>query len=146
MPFCTECGARHADDAKVCPNCGEPVFALPPDEYELDDVLESLDSEATLDDELPELEAGGEPSADYMQEIDHIRSQIAAQSTSLQSLTDLSWSNPAAVKIRDELSGALVRLRRLAPPAPLVAGHHDFLEGAELLADGFQRLVDATQQ
>src|SRR5262245_52709201 len=101
MPFCTECGARHADDAKVCPNCGEPVFAPPADEDELDEIVASLGGEIALDDELPEIEPEGEPSADYMQEIDQIRSQIAAQSSSLQSLTDLSWSNPAAVTTRD---------------------------------------------
>src|SRR5579884_1064030 len=150
MPFCTECGARHADDAKVCPNCGEPIFASP-GEDDLDDIVASLDDEVKMDDELPELEplasgAPAEPSSDYMAQIDQIRSQIAAQSSSLQSLTDLSWSNPAVARVRAELGDALDQLRGLTPPAAVASGHADFLDGAELLADGFQRLVDASQR
>lgn len=146
MPFCTECGARHADGARVCPNCGEPIFE-PPTDDDLDDIVASLDDGADLGDELPEAApSAGPPTADYMEQIDEVRSQIAAQSTSLQTLTELSWSNPQAVQIRDQLAQALARLHALNPPAPLAAGHADFVEGAELLAAGFNRLVDAAQR
>lgn len=146
MPFCTECGARHAEGAKVCPNCGEPIFEAPSDD-DLSEVVASLDQSVGLGDELPDVDGDhAEPSGDYMQQIDTVRAQIAAQSTSLQTLTELSWSNPQAVKIRDELSQALGRLHGLTPPAPLAAGHADFVEGAELLAEGFNRLVEASEK
>ncbi|HZQ99903.1 MAG TPA: zinc-ribbon domain-containing protein [Chloroflexota bacterium] len=150
MPFCTECGARHADDAKVCPNCGEPIFQSPSDD-DLEEIVESLDDEVRMGEEMPEVEpeaaaAVGGQTPDYMEQVDQIRSQIAAQSSSLQSLTDLSWSNPAARQIKEQLAEALSRLRELRPPAAVAAGHADFLAGAELLADGFQRLVEASQQ
>ena len=146
MPFCTECGARHAEGAKVCPNCGEPIFEAPTDE-DLNDVVASLDQNVTLGDELPEIDAEpGEPSADYMDQIDMVRAQIAAQSTSLQTLTELNWSNPQAARIRDELGQALGRLHSLRPPDALAGGHADFVEGAELLADGFNRLVEASER
>lgn len=146
MPFCTECGARHADGAKVCPNCGEPIFEAPADD-DLTDVVASLDEHVALGDELPEIDLdAGEPSSDYMEQIDTVRAQIAAQSTSLQTLTELSWSNPQAAKIRDELGQALKRLHALRPPEALAGGHADFVEGAELLADGFNRLVEASER
>src|SRR5690242_7958906 len=149
MPFCTECGARHADDAKVCPNCGEPIFESP-SEDDLDDIVASLDDDVKMGDELPDVEVpqltGGGPSGDYMVHIDQIRSQIAAQSSSLQSLDDLTWSNPQVAEVREQLGDALARLRALTPPPAVAGGHGDFLEGAELLADGFQRLVDASQR
>jgi hypothetical protein len=150
MPFCTECGARHPDDAKVCPNCGEPIFE-PPSDDDLDDIVASLDDEVQMGEEMPEVEPdatalAGSQTPDYMEQVDQIRSQIAAQSSALQSLTDVSWSNPTARQISEQLAEALRRLRELRPPAAVAAGHADFLAGAELLADGFQRLVEASQQ
>src|SRR5438128_1689336 len=146
MPFCTECGARHDDAARVCPRCGAPI-AQPPDD--LDDLLGSI-STATSDQPGP---AGARPardataspdeeeSSDYLKEMQAVRGAIASQSTALQSLTDLSWSNPEANAIRAQLGAALERLRGLRPPPALETAHEDFVEGAELLARGFGELI-----
>ncbi|HEY3083206.1 MAG TPA: zinc-ribbon domain-containing protein [Chloroflexota bacterium] len=144
MPFCTECGARHDDAATVCPKCGQPIFA--PADDDLDDVLASLD-----DLDLPEppeasTDRGGdaeEPSADYVEQIQDVRGAIARQSSALSRITDLTWSNPTAAQIRDELTAALVQLRELRPPPELDGAHDDFRLGAEHLVHGFVALVEA---
>src|SRR5687767_503216 len=116
MPFCTECGARHDDAATVCPKCGQPIFQAPgEDEEELDDVLASLDdltSEAVTGVAPPQNQA----SPDYLEQIQEVRGAIAAQSTALQELSELTWENPTATQIRDELTVALAQLRELTPP------------------------------
>src|SRR5687768_5225613 len=144
MPFCTECGARHDDSAKVCPRCGQPIFE-PPGDGELDDVLASLDDfgpEALEEPPAPR----GAPSPDYLEQIQDVRGAIAAQSTALQELNELTWENPTATQIRDELTVALAQLRELTPPDDLEIAHEDFVQGAEHLVHGFVALVDAINQ
>jgi hypothetical protein len=133
MPFCTECGARHDESARVCPKCGAPIAQPPPDE--LDELLGPEDEPAPPDRRPPS----------YLEEMQAVRGAIASQSTALQGLTDLSWSNPEANAIREQLAAALERLRGLRPPDSLESAHEDFLAGAELLARGFGELIDATE-
>jgi hypothetical protein len=143
MPFCTECGARHDDSAKVCPGCGQPIFQ-PPDDEELDDVLASLDdfsAEAVAD-----VPVRADASPDYVEQIQEVRGAIAAQSTALQELNELTWENPTATQIRDELTVALAQLRELTPPDQLEIAHEDFVQGAEHLVHGFVSLVDAINE
>jgi hypothetical protein len=134
MPFCTECGARHDDSARVCPNCGQPIFA--PIDEEFDDVLPSFDQSGAG----PHAAA---PADDYLEQIQDVRAAIAKQSSALSRITDLTWSNPTATQIRDELTVALARLRELLPPPELGGAHDDFVIGAEHLVHGFVALVDA---
>jgi hypothetical protein len=144
MPFCTECGARHDDSAKVCPSCGQPIFQ-PPGDDDLDDVLASLDDFGV--DALEEPSAPrGAASPDYLEQIQDVRGAIAAQSTALQELNELTWENPTATQIRDELTVALAQLRELTPPDDLDVAHEDFVQGAEHLVHGFVALVDAINQ
>src|SRR5919204_4155158 len=140
MPFCTECGARHDDSATVCPNCGEPIFA-PPDE-EIDDVLASLDELDAPGHPTTARPAAPEPSAGYLEQIQEVRGAIAAQSNALQEVGELTWSNPTAAQIRDELTVALAQLRELTPPPELGDAHEDFVQGAEHLVHGFVALVE----
>jgi DNA repair exonuclease SbcCD ATPase subunit len=142
MPFCTECGARHDDSAKVCPSCGQPIFQ-PPDDEELDDVLASIDDFGV---EALREPRQGDPSPDYVEQIQEVRSAIAAQSTALQELDELTWENSTATQIRDELTVALAQLRELTPPHELDVAHEDFVQGAEHLVHGFVSLVDAINQ
>lgn len=81
----------------------------------------------------------------YLEQIQDVRSAISSQSAALQELTDLTWSNPEANAIREQLSAALGRLRALSPPDALSNAHGHFVEGAELLARGFSSLVEATE-
>src|SRR5262245_18477917 len=134
MPFCTECGARHEDAATVCPRCGAPI-AQPPDD--IDDLLDPIDLAPLTDED--------EPPLDYLAEMQAVCGSIASQSSALQGLTELSWSNLEANAIREQLFEALERLRGLRPPPALEGAHEDFLEGAELLARGFGELIDATE-
>ncbi len=145
MPYCTECGARHADSARTCPRCGQPI-AQPPLENDLDDVLASLDDDVAAIDAEPGLPPGHDDanlSERYMEEIQGVRAEIAAQSEALHALNDLSWENESAASVRDHLSSALERLRRMTPPADLDEIHRDFVSGAERLVHGFVSLVDA---
>lgn len=146
MPFCTECGARHDDAAKICPTCGQPI-AQPPsdDDDELDDVLASLD-ELTTEAVTGTAPSRGQPSPDYVEQIQEVRGAIAAQSTALQELNELTWENPTATEIRDELTVALAQLRELTPPHELSVAHEDFVQGADHLVHGFVSLVDAINQ
>src|SRR5438093_13336687 len=132
MPFCTESGARHDDAARVCPRCGAPI-AQPPDE--LEDLLGEMDTIAS-DEPRPAgtraADRGGaradeKRSSDYLEEMQAVRGAIASQSTALQSLTDLSWSNPEANAIRDQLAAALERLPGLRPPAAVGSAREGFL-------------------
>lgn len=151
MPFCTECGARHSDDARVCPKCGTPIFQSPSDD--LGDVLESLDLPPAGADELPDLGDWPEPTetpstvaGDYGAQIVAIRDRIAAQTAALESIEHLAWSNPAAVAIREQFAGAIEQLRQIAPPAELASVHQDFVEGAELIAGAVSALVEASER
>jgi hypothetical protein len=144
MPFCTECGARHDDSATVCPKCGQPIFA--PSDEDLDDVLapfDRLDVEGESGRSAPGAADAAEPTGDYLEQIEEVRGAIAAQSTALQELTELTWSDPTASQIRDELTVALAQLRELTPPPELAGAHDDFVQGTEHLVHGFAALVDA---
>jgi hypothetical protein len=143
MPFCTECGARHSEDAVVCPKCGSEIARGPDDDFE--DLLSSMQTAgqtATLTAAPSAIDQGEK----YLGEIQRVRGEISAQSSALQHLADLSWSNPEANAIRDQLTAALDRLHTLTPPPELAPAHSDFVEGAELLANGFASLVDATER
>ncbi|TAK21519.1 MAG: zinc-ribbon domain-containing protein [Chloroflexota bacterium] len=148
MPFCTECGARHDDSAKVCPSCGQTISAPPLDE-DLDDLLASLDADVegiaatpTFGDTATHSHAI-EPTPDYLEQIQDVRAAIAAQSGALQDLDDLSWDNTIASSIRDELNEALRHLRDLIPPEELAEPHRDFVVGTEKLVHGFVALIEA---
>ncbi|HEY3108333.1 MAG TPA: zinc-ribbon domain-containing protein [Chloroflexota bacterium] len=143
MPFCTECGARHDETATVCPSCGAPIDHPPEDLDDLLDSMAELSAAAAPPAGQPADESG---SGAYLREMQAVRGAIASQSSALQGLSDLSWSNPEANAIREQLASALERLQELRPPPALDSAHQDFLEGADLLARGFGELVDATER
>src|SRR2546428_9485873 len=139
MPFCTECGARHDESARVCPKCGAPIDQTPDD---LDELLDSM-AELSAAAAPPAGEPADEPgSSAYLREMQAVRGAIASQSSALQGLSDLSWSNPDANAIRERLAAAFERLQRLRPPPELEPAHPDFLEGAALPARGLRAMGD----
>ncbi|MBM4419757.1 MAG: hypothetical protein FJ033_15840 [Chloroflexi bacterium] len=145
MPYCTECGARHAETARTCPRCSQAI-APPPLENDLDDVLASLDDDVAAIDAEPGLPPGADDarlSDRYLEEIQGVRAEIAAQSEALQALNDLSWENESAASVRDHLSSALERLRQMTPPPELDEIHRDFVSGAVRLVHGFVSLENA---
>src|SRR5438045_3698924 len=143
MPFCTECGTRHDESARTCPKCGAAI-AVPPDD-DLDNLIASMDTVGDDDEIAPGAPESSVTPQAYLEEIQGVRGTIATQSTALQGLIDLSWSNPEANAIREQLAAALERLHALTPPPALAGAHEDFVDGAELLARGFGELVDATE-
>ena len=141
MPFCTECGARHPDEAKVCPKCHAPI-AQPPNE-DLDDILASIENGIDTANDRPSGDRS-DPTPNYLEAVNDIRANIADQASSLQDLVDFSWDNPEVLAIRDLFDYSLERLHALIPPTEFEPAHSDFIEGVQLLGNGFAQLVDAS--